>query len=110
MNGKAMSKKMMITITDELHRVLMEFSKESGVAAASLVSNIIQESQSQIEQLTEIMKSAKVQPAKALDLMMETIEKHQKKLSKLNENVRDDKRKMKLAKGAKSKKQENDDY
>jgi hypothetical protein len=103
-----MSKKMMITITDELHKVLAEFSKESGVAAASLVSNILQESLHQIEQLTEIFKAAKVQPTKALDLMMESVLKHQEQLGKLSGSVLEDKRKMKLAKGAKSKKQKDD--
>jgi len=52
-------KRMILSLDEELHSILMEFSKETGTPAASFVVELLEETKPRIEQLTEMVKLAK---------------------------------------------------
>lgn len=52
-------KRMILSLDEELHSILMEFSKETGTPAASFVVELLEETKPKIKKLTEMVKLAK---------------------------------------------------
>jgi len=52
-------KRMILSLDEELHSILMEFSKETGTPAASFVVQLLEETKPKIVTLTEMVKLAK---------------------------------------------------
>jgi len=52
-------KRMILSLDEELHSVLMEFSKETGTPAASFVVQLLEETKPKIKKIIEMVKLAK---------------------------------------------------
>ncbi len=52
-------KRMILSLDEELHTILMKFSKETGTPAASFVVELIEEMKPRLIQLTEMVQLAK---------------------------------------------------
>lgn len=53
--------RMILSLSDELHSILMEFSQETGTPAATFVVELLESSKEQIIQISEAVKQAKNQ-------------------------------------------------
>lgn len=52
-------KRMILSLDEELHSILMEFSKETGTPAASFVVEMLEEMKPRVIKLTQMVKLAK---------------------------------------------------
>jgi predicted DNA-binding protein len=53
--------RMILSLTEELHTILMELSKETGTPAAAFVVELLESSKNEIAKITEAVKYAKNQ-------------------------------------------------
>ena len=62
--------RMILSLNDELHSILMELSKETGTPAATFVVDLLESSKPHIMQISEAVKQAKNQQrAQALETL-----------------------------------------
>lgn len=52
-------KRMLLSLEDELHSALMDFSKETGAPAATFVAEVLEEMKPKIVQLTKMIRLTK---------------------------------------------------
>ncbi|MDK9709302.1 MAG: hypothetical protein OEL83_19875 [Desulforhopalus sp.] len=65
-------KRMILSLDENVHSVLMEFSKETGTPAATFVTQLLEETLPKIIQITEMVKLAKANAGdKALEKLMD---------------------------------------
>jgi hypothetical protein len=86
---------MLLSIDDELHRILMELSEESGVPAATYAAQLLESAKPQLKALTETFRLAKTSPNQALDMLMDTVNKQQEVAEKWKKVAAQEKKKLK---------------
>lgn len=76
--------RMILSLSDELHSILMELSKETGTPAATFVVELLETSKNEIIQISEAVKQAKnQQKAQALETLNQMAMGATTKLDKL---------------------------
>lgn len=68
-------KRVAITVDDDVHAVLMQFGKVSGVPAATLIGQLIPQLLPLLESMTYALKEAKESPLQALEVLSREVAK-----------------------------------
>lgn len=79
--------RLQITFSERAYSSLKAFSDASGIAAASLVSQLIEGSIDNIDQMTEVFTQAKQQPAKSIEIMLNAVNRQQEALETLATDI-----------------------
>lgn len=91
----ARQQRLLITFSERAYNSLKAFSDASGIAAASLVSQLIEGSIDNIDQMTDVFIQAKQQPAKSIEIMLNAVNRQQDAL----ETIESDLERFTVAKG-----------
>jgi len=67
----ARQNRILLSVDDELHDLLKEFTAVSGVPAASFIYGLLKESQPNIKNLIDTFKIAKISPVAAIEHLEE---------------------------------------
>lgn len=84
--------RMILSLSDELHAILMELSKETGTPAATFVVELIESSKHEIAKITEAVKHAKNnQRILAMETLNDMAESASTNLGKFQQMLEEDK-------------------
>lgn len=95
--------RMVLSISEELHETLKEFSEVSGVAASSFVAEWIELAKPQLEGLIETFKLLKQDKLASLDKLNELMAENLHVASNAQMDILDSKKKFRKSRDSKNK-------
>ena len=86
--------RMLLSLSDELHSILMELSKDTGTPAATFVVELLESSKSEIMKISEAVKQAKNQQrAQALETLSQMATDVTSKMDTFQQTLNEEERK-----------------
>ncbi len=87
-------KRINITVEDELHKLLIDFSKTSGASLSSVIGQLLRESSQEFVKLTKVFEELKKKPQEALEEFQDMLIKKNAQASQMPIELAQDRKRL----------------